>query len=129
MAETKFGTFEDLLEMTPENLRLIISELKKVILEIDPDACEVVRLGDRAATYGLGPKKMKEGYAYVLPHKSWVNLGFYQGALLNDKHGLLEGTGKKLRHIKIHSIEQTKDARIKELIKIAFIERKNEVKK
>ncbi len=129
MAETKFGTFDDLLQMTPENLRPIVSKLKKVILEIDSDACEVVRLGDRAATYGVGPKKMKEGYAYILPHKSWVNLGFYQGALLDDKHGLLEGTGKKLRHIKIHSTEQATDSRIKELIKIAFIERKNELGK
>lgn len=129
MAETKFGTFDDLLNITPENLRPIVAELKKVILEIDPNACEVVRLGDRAATYGVGPKKMKEGYTYVLPHKSWVNLGFYQGALLNDTHGLLEGTGKKLRHIKIHSTEQATDSSIKELIKVAFMERKNSIEK
>ena len=70
MDETKFGTFDGLLEITEERLRPIASALKKMILEIDPGACEVVRLGDRAATYGVGPKKMSEGYAYILPYQS-----------------------------------------------------------
>ena len=44
MAETKFGTFDDLLDMTPENLRPIVAELKKVILVIDPNtSCPFIR--------------------------------------------------------------------------------------
>ena len=127
MSETKFGNFNDLLDITGEDLRPIVLELKKVILTIDPDACEVVRLGDRAATYGVGPKKMKEGYVYILPHKSWVNLGFFRGAILDDPDGLLEGTGKSMRHIKIKSLDQANNKSIKTLIKIALIERKREV--
>lgn len=124
MADTKFGTFEELLAITGEHLRPIVTALRSVILAIDPDACEVVRLGDRAATYGIGPKKMKEGYNYILPHKSWVNLGFYQGAMLVDPEGLLEGTGKSLRHIKIHTIEDTQRNEIHDLIKLAYKHRK-----
>jgi hypothetical protein len=105
MAETQYGSFDDLLGITPESLRPIVLKLKELILDVDPHTVEVVRLGDRAATYGIGPRKMKEGYAYILPHKSWVNLGFYQGAGLSDPKGLMEGTGKKLRHIKIRTIE------------------------
>ena len=127
MSETKFGNFNDLLDITGEDLRPIVLELKKVILTIDPDACEVVRLGDRAATYGVGPKKMKEGYVYILPHKSWVNLGFFRGAILDDPDRLLEGTGKSMRHIKIKSLDQANNKSIKTLIKIALIERKREV--
>lgn len=123
MAETKFGSFEDLLDLTVEELRPIVIRLKEIILEIDPNACEVVRLGDRAATYGVGPKKMSEGYTYILPHQSWVNLGFYKGATLKDKNNLLEGTGKKLRHVKIHSIEIANKPAIKELVKLALVER------
>ena len=60
----------------------------------------MVRLGDRAATYGLGPRKMSEGYCYVLPHQRWVNLGFYQGAALPDPGHLLEGRrGAGPRHL------------------------------
>lgn len=124
MADTKFGTFNDLLEITVEELRPIAMRLREVILEIDPDAVEVVRLGDRAATYGIGLKKMSEGYVYILPYKNWVNLGFYNGALFADKFELLEGTGKKLRHIKMRSLEDVERPVLRELILLALSERK-----
>ena len=124
MHKTKFGSFEELLALTEAPLRPIVNRLREIILNLHPDACEVVRLGDRAATFGIGPKKMSEGYAYVLPHKKWVNLGFYQGALLRDDHGLLEGTGKKLRHVKIRSVEEAGQAEIRELLSLALAERK-----
>lgn len=97
MSEAKFGTFEELINLTADSLKPIVEGLKKFIVEVDPKTCEVVRLGDKAATYGVGPKKMSEGYCYILPYKSWVNLGFYKGGSLNDPEGLLEGTGKNLR--------------------------------
>jgi len=125
MAETKFGSFKELLEITEAPLRPIVKQLRKLIMEIDPNTVEVVRLGDRAATFGVGPKKMSEGYVYVLPHKSWVNLGFYKGALLSSKSDLMEGTGKSLRHIKIHALEDANKTEIKALIKLAVEERKN----
>ncbi len=53
------------------------------------------------ATYGVGPRKMIDGYAYILPHGAWVNLGFFQGAGLADPEGLLTGTGARLRHVKV----------------------------
>lgn len=124
MAETKFGTFSDLLEITPESLRPIVIELKNIITAIDPDTVEVVRLGDRAATYGVGPQKMKQGYTYILPHKSWVNLGFFRGGSLDDPKGLLEGTGKNMRHVKIRSLEAAGNDDIKELILSSLQERK-----
>ena len=37
---------------------------------------------------------MIDGYAYILPHAGWVNLGFYKGAELPDPKALLEGTGR-----------------------------------
>lgn len=123
MTDGKFGEFEDLLVIAAEELRPIALELRKVILEIDPGACEVVRIGDKAATYGLGPKKMSEGYCHIIPYKSWVNLGFYQGAHLPDPESRLEGTGKNMRHVKISSIEDIHQPAIKSLIQAALKER------
>ncbi len=85
---------------------------------------EVVRLGDGAATYGVGPRKMKEGYAYIMPHKNWVNLGFYQGAVLADPAGIMEGTGKKLRHVKVRSVEDAGRPEIRALVVAALAERR-----
>ena len=69
------------------------------IFEIHPDACEVVRLGEKAVSHGCGPRKMIDGYACVMHIRSWVNHGSLQCASLVDPQGLLEGTGAKLRHI------------------------------
>ena len=85
----------------------------------------VVRLGDRAATFGVGPKKMSEGYCYVMPLKERVNLGFYQGASLPDPQGLLEGTGKSLRHVKVHSMKIAKSTALKNLISTSYRERRD----
>lgn len=123
MVETRYGTFDELLEIAAPQIRPIAVRLREIVLEVDPDAVEVVRLGDRAATYGVGPKKMSEGYAYILPHKNWVNLGFYKGADLPDPAGLMEGTGKKLRHVKVRAVEDAERPEIRALLKEALAER------
>ena len=69
MPPARFGTFEDLLEMTAEPLRPVAVTIREAIMRLHPEVSEVVRLGERAATFGVGPKKMSEGYAYILPHR------------------------------------------------------------
>ncbi len=124
MSKALIGTFDDLLEITEKPLRSVVTALREVVLEVDPEPCEVVRLGDRAATYGVGPRKMIDGYAYILPYSSWVNLGFYQGADLADPESLLEGTGTKMRHVKIRSVDDAKQASVQALVQAALERRK-----
>ena len=124
MAKAKFGTFDDLLQISEEALRPIANALRETMFEVDQNTCEVVRLGDRAATYGVGPRKMIDGYAYILPYKKWVNLGFYQGVDLADPKGLLEGTGAKMRHVKIRSVDDAKRPEVRDLIKAALAMRR-----
>src|ERR1700741_945143 len=95
------GTFEELLAGVEPDLAAIGRRLRATIRAVDAGTVETVRLGDNAATYGVGPRKMTDGYAYIMPKRGYVNLGFYQGALLTDPAGILEGTGKGLRHVKI----------------------------
>ena len=125
MSKAQFGTFDDLLQIAEESLRPVVTALREVIFEVDRDTCEVVRLGDRAATYGVGPRKMLDGYAYILPHKRWVNLGFYQGVDLADPEGLLEGTGAKMRHVKIRSMDEANRSAVRALVEGA-LERRRE---
>lgn len=124
MTGTKYGTFDELMDIAEPDMRPIAERLREIVVEVDPDTVEVVRLGDRAATYGVGPKKMSEGYAYILPHKNWVNLGFYMGATLPDPAGIMEGTGKKLRHVKVRSVEEAGQPEIRVLIGEALAERR-----
>lgn len=120
---TRFGTFEELMSDTVEQMRAVARHLREVIFDLDPGAVEVVRLGDRAATYGVGPRKMVEGYAYVLPQQTWVNLGFFQGAALPDPEQLLEGSGARMRHVKVGSAEKADEPALRALLRAARAER------
>ncbi len=41
-------------------------------------------------------------FCYLVGHSKHVNLGFCDGVALPDPEGLLEGTGKTMRHVKVH---------------------------
>ena len=123
MTETKFGTFDELMQDTASAMRPVARALRALVFATDPHTTEVVRLGDRAATYGVGPRKMKEGYVYVLPYKDYVNFGFFSGASLPDPDGRLEGTGAKMRHIKVRSLAAI-DAGLTALLVAAIAERR-----
>ena len=124
MAKARLGRFDDLVRLSNEPLKPVVERLRQVILEIHPEACEVVRLGDRAATYGCGPRKMIDGYAYILPYRSWVNLGFYRGTSLTDPEKLLEGTGARMRHVKMRTVGDVERPGVRGLIREACAERK-----
>ncbi len=41
---------------------------------------------------------------YLAATQSYVTLGFFNGAGLTDRHGRIEGTGKKMRHVKVRAL-------------------------
>ena len=67
---------------------------------------------------------MSEHYAYIAVQASHVNLGFYHGASLLDPDGLLEGTGKQLRHVKIRDLSLAKGPAVAKLLHLAIAERR-----
>lgn len=100
------GTFEEFIDDVDPELRPICIALRDLVSTVHRDFVEVVWKRQRITSYGVGPKKMSEHYAYIGPQKAHVNLGFYHGASLADPSGLLEGTGKRLRHIKVKSVAE-----------------------
>ncbi len=51
--------------------------------------------------------------------KNHVTFGFWRGTDLDDDKGLLEGTGDKMRHIKVRSREDIQKPAFKKLLKQA----------
>ena len=49
-----------------------------------------------------------KGFCHIAAYEDHVNLGFNRGAFLEDAHGLLAGTGKAIRHIRIASKQDLK---------------------
>lgn len=119
------GTFEELLAGVEPRLATIARRLRAIIRDVDISTVETVRLGDNAATYGVGPRKMTDGYAYIMPMRGYINLGFYQGAVLADPEQLLEGTGKALRHLKLRSLADANRPPVRALVAKALARRRS----
>lgn len=118
------GTFEDIVALAPEH-EATLRALRALARELHPGHVEVARPGDRAVSWGWGPKKMSEAYAYALPYKGHVNLGFYRGAFLPDPRGMLKGTGKAMRHLSVRRAEEVSDPAVRDLIVAAREERRD----
>ena len=118
------GTFDDILVSATPELRAICKSLRQVIVSLHKDFVEVVWPRQKIASFGVGPKKMSEHYAYIAVLGSHVNLGLYHGASLTDPSGLLEGVGKNLRHVKLRDDASAKSPAITALLREAIADRK-----
>lgn len=59
-------------------------------------------------------------FAYVDAHATHANIGFFFGALLHDPVGLLQGTGKRMRHIKLLPARMPDEAALAALIRASY---------
>jgi len=84
------------------------------VRELLHDGCPVACLGD--APFG-----------YVNLFTSHVNVGFFQGAALPDPEGLLQGTGKRMRHVKLRPGTSMDAAALRRLIETAYSDMKARV--
>lgn len=59
---------------------------------------------------------------YIAPMKGYVNLGFFFGTHLDDPQHLLEGTGARMRHVKVRTLEQARNPALAVLLKAAWLD-------
>jgi hypothetical protein len=59
-------------------------------------------------------------FGYVNAFRAHVNVGFFHGAALDDPAGLLEGTGKRMRYVKLRWGQQVNAAALSELVAAAY---------
>jgi hypothetical protein len=61
-------------------------------------------------------------FAYVDAFRAHVNVGFFRGAELPDPKGLLEGTGRRMRHVKLRPAEEVDAMALTTLIRTAYVD-------
>ena len=93
---------EELVAGVDVGVREIVERLREVVRGAVPDALEEPDPSARLIGYTFQPGTYKGLIVAVAPHASHVNLMFSKGVELLDVDtaGLLEGSGKKARHIK-----------------------------
>jgi hypothetical protein len=102
----------------PEELGAIAKRWFDVMRDCGDDVKELLHDGHPTACVGSA------AFAYVNAFKAHVNVGFFLGAGISDPHGLLEGTGKFMRHMKIRPGMEVGEAALCALIKTAYTDMK-----
>lgn len=77
------------------------------VLELRADGCPVVCVQDAP-------------FSYVNAFKAHAAVGFFHGAALADPAGLLEGTGRRMRHVKLRPGEALNGDALSALITAAY---------
>lgn len=89
----------------PPQIAAICQRLRALVALVAPEAREVLVARHNHIAYALSDKP-SERIAYICLLREWVRLGFYYGGALDDPMRLLEGEGKRLRHVKVRTLEQ-----------------------
>jgi hypothetical protein len=71
--------------------------------------------GNHLLAYSLGERMRDLAFA-IIAHKAHVNLQLADGVDLADPDGLVEGTGKRIRHVKCRSVEDCDRPALRRLI-------------
>jgi hypothetical protein len=107
-------TVDQWLEKLPPDLQRITRELIAIARKNMPGAHEFIY--HDAVGYSINDSPF-DRICYIAPQKKgYVNFGFFFGAGLPDPKKLLVGEGKRLRHIKIRSMEEAQNPALAKLI-------------
>jgi hypothetical protein len=86
-----------------ERMRGLGGDVRETLHDGMPTAC----VGDAA-------------FAYVNAFSAHASVGFFHGAALPDPAGLLEGTGKRMRHVKLRPGVEVEERALAELVTAAY---------
>ncbi|MBW8012156.1 MAG: DUF1801 domain-containing protein [Chloroflexi bacterium] len=90
----------------------VVATIRELVQQAAPQAEEAFKWAQPVWSQ-LGP------FAYVKAFKNHVNFGFWRGADLKDPHGLLQGSGTKMCHVKLTSLEDIKPDAFQDFVRQA----------
>lgn len=90
----------------------VVSTVRDLIREAAPEAKESIKWA-QPVYEDNGP------FSYVKAFKDYVNFGFWRGADLRDERKILEGSGEKMRHVKLTGMEDIEEDALRDLVRQA----------
>ena len=99
--------FDRHLDATAPDVADIARALRLTVLEGFPGAVETFDAADGLLAIGTGRSMRAFSFA-IIPHKAHVNLQLADGVDLPNPDGHIEGTGKRVRHVKVRSVEDAR---------------------
>src|SRR5260221_7706894 len=103
----------------PEIRELALQVRALVLAEMAP-CYENIYDAYSAVAIGFGTSdRLRDGIFHVAVYSEHVNLGFNDGASLDDPKGILQGSGKLIRHITIKTAEDLERPELRAYIRRA----------
>lgn len=95
-------------------LRALVEPWFATMRGLGPDVTEIVHDGHPTVCVG------DAAFAYVAAFATHAAIGFFHGASLPDPAGLLEGSGKRMRHVKLRWERRPDPAALQALVVAAY---------
>ncbi|HEV8140506.1 MAG TPA: DUF1801 domain-containing protein [Pyrinomonadaceae bacterium] len=103
-----------------KSIRDLALQLRDVLLQEMAPCYENIYDAYSAVAIGYGTsEKLGDGIFHIAVYATGANLGFNDGATLDDPKGILEGSGNRIRHIKIRKPEDLKRPELRAYIRRA----------
>ena len=99
--------FDRYLEASAPAVAETARTLRLVVMEAFPNGVETFDRADGLLAIGTG-RSMRDFSFAIIPHKAHVNLQLADGADLPNPDGRIEGTGKRVRHVKARSVDDAR---------------------
>ena len=109
-------TWDEVLAFHTPDVQAAAQVLEAVIRTELPDVVVHFDRGDGLLALGTS-SGMRDLLFALVPHAGWLNLQLADGAVLPDPEGIVEGTGKRIRHVKLRSAEAAGQPAVRALVR------------
>ena len=116
--ERRDSAVDEWLRHEPSELRAIARQWFGVMRRCGADVRECLHDDQPTACVG------NAAFAYVDAFTAHVNVGFFNGSELDDPDGLLEGSGKFMRHVKLRPGQDVDERALTRVIEAAYADLK-----
>jgi hypothetical protein len=116
---SEFVPPEALIDDLPLRLQVIAERLRVLVLGAEPGAIERVRAGWNVIGYDVPTRRGSAFFAWLMPQRQHVHLGFRQGVLLDDPDGLLGGDAKLARWVTLQAGDEVDEVGLASLVREA----------
>lgn len=112
--------YVEFLAPYPETTQQLARDLRRRVLELLPPCIETIWDATNAVGAAFGfTEKNADHFIHLPVYTKYVNIGFSNGAQLDDPEGRLQGKGARIRHLKLTSVEELEDPYVLDLIRQA----------
>jgi hypothetical protein len=104
----------------PDKIAALAQALRKYFIKETQPTMELVADSTTSVNIGYGfTEKAWDCYCAIIVYSKHINISFPSGAYISDPHGLLQGKGKRVRHIRVNELSEVKTTAVKALFSAA----------